>query len=209
MATEPKKRGRPPKPEEVEGENILDAGKELVKRRNSPVIGDNGLYVKPGDNSLFLNHGLAVMNLPPINLENAEEIERRINEYFKLCADYDVKPTVSGLGMALGLDRRRLWEIKADVEGRNTKLTPRGRDAIKKAYNFLELLWEDYMLNYKIHPTAGIFLGKNNFGYKDEQTYNLVPCQPLGSDGDPSTLAQKYQETLPIPEIDAKDPSDS
>jgi hypothetical protein len=72
----------------------------------------------------------------------------------------------------------------------------------------MELLWEDYMLNYKIHPTAGIFLGKNNFGYKDEQTYNLVPNQPLGSDGDPSTLAQKYQETLPIPE-DEKDPSDS
>ena len=205
MATEPKKRGRPPKPKEVEGENILDAGKNLVKQRNSPVIGDNGLYVKPGDNSQFLNHGLAIMNLPPINLENAEEIEGRINEYFSLCADYDVKPTVSGLGMALGLDSRRLWEVKADVEGRNTKLT-REDGTLLKSVQFMELLWK-IMLNYKIHPTAGIFSAKQLW-YKDEQTYNLVPNQPLGSDGDPSTLAQKYQETLPIPE-DEKDPSDS
>jgi hypothetical protein len=53
------------------------------------------------------------------------------------------------------------------------------------------------MLNYKIHPTAGIFLGKNNFGYKDEQTYNLVPNNPLGDSSDPATMADKYREALP------------
>ena len=68
----------------------------------------------------------------------------------------------------------------------------------------MENLWENYMLNYKIHPTAGIFLAKNNFGYKDEQTYNLVPNNPLGSDSDPATMAQKYQKALPGASIEAE-----
>lgn len=201
----PAKRGRPPKPKEVEADNVVDAGAEIAKskgRGNPALVGDKAMETKPGDNAQYLGQGLEVMNLPPINRANDKEIEDRINEYFSICAKWDVKPAVSGLGMALGLDRRRLWEIKTDVEDRNVNLTQRGRDAIKKAYIFMENLWENYMLNYKIHPTAGIFLAKNNFGYKDEQTYNLVPNNPLGSDSDPATMAQKYQGMLPEATID-------
>src|SRR5690554_5389313 len=78
------KKGRPPKPKEVEGEGLVDAGKELVKKRkntSSPVIGDNGLKVKPGDNAQYLRQGLEVMNLPPINHANDEEVIGRIDEY--------------------------------------------------------------------------------------------------------------------------------
>ena len=199
--TTPAKRGRPPKPKEVEGDNLMDAGREIVKKKsgsgNPALVGDKAMQVNPGDNAQYLGQGLEVMNLPPINFAKDQEIEDRINEYFSICAKWDVKPAVSGLSMALGLDRRRLWEIKADVEDRNVNLTQRGRDVIKKAYVFMENLWENYMLNYKIHPTAGIFLAKNNFGYKDEQTYNLVPNNPMGAEGDPSTMAQKYQSALP------------
>lgn len=181
--------------------NMDEATKEVVKnktsRGNPALVGDKAMKTNPGDNTQFLQHGLEVKNLPPINLANDEEVERRINEYFSICAKWDVKPAVSGLGMALGLDRRRLWEIKTDVEGRNVGLTARGRDAIKKAYVFLENLWENYMLNYKIHPTAGIFLAKNNFGYKDEQTYNIVPNNPLGDTSNLEEIAQKYKTALP------------
>ncbi len=201
MTDAPKKKGRPPKPKELEADTVEQVGEKIAKSkardRNSPVIGDNGLKTKPGDNAQYLGQGLEVMALPPIDLTKDHEIQDRINEYFSICAKWDVKPAVSGLGMALGLDRRRLWEIKADVEGRNVNITQRGRDAIKKAYIFMENLWENYMLNYKIHPTAGIFLAKNNFGYKDEQTYNLIPNSPLGSDSDPETMAQKYKAALP------------
>lgn len=196
-----KKRGRPQKPKEVEGDSLMDAGTEIVKKKsgsgNPALVGDKAMQVNPGDNAQYLGQGLEVMKLPSINHANDEEVIERIDEYFSICAKWDVKPAVSGLGMALGLDRRRLWEIKTDVEDRNVTLTQRGRDAIKKAYIFMENLWENYMLNYKIHPTAGIFLAKNNFGYKDEQTYNLVPNNPLGSDSDPATMAQKYQSALP------------
>lgn len=210
MADTPKKQGRPPKAKEAEGGKLLKAGKEIVRRKpgagNPALVGNKAMETKPGDNAQYLGQGLEVMNLPPIDFSKDQEIEDRINEYFAICAKWDVKPAVSGLSMALGLDRRRLWEIKSDVEGRNVKLTQRGRDVIKKAYVFMENLWENYMLNYKIHPTAGIFLAKNNFGYKDEQTYNLVPNNPLGSETDPAAIAQKYQAALPssIPEDGAE-----
>jgi hypothetical protein len=201
MSNTPKKKGRPPKPKELEADTVEQVGEKIAKSkardRNSPVIGNNGLKTKPGDNAQYLGQGLEVMALPPINHANDEEVASRIEEYFSICAKWDVKPAVSGLGMALGLDRRRLWEIKTDVEDKNVKLTPRGRDVIKKAYIFMENLWENYMLNYKIHPTAGIFLAKNHFGYKDEQTYNLVPNNPLGAESDPGAMAQKYQQALP------------
>jgi hypothetical protein len=197
----PAKQGRPAKPKKIEGDNLMDAGTEIVKKKsgsgNPALVGDKAMQTEPGDNARYLEQGLEVARLPDINLANDEEVIARIDEYFSICAKWDVKPAVSGLGMALGLDRRRLWEIKTDVEDRNVNLTRRGRDAIKKAYIFMENLWENYMLNYKIHPTAGIFLAKNNFGYKDEQTYNLVPNNPLGETGDPSTMASKYQDALP------------
>ena len=104
------------------------------------------------------------MNFLRLNFCERPRYKTQLTSIFLLCAKWDVKPAVSGLSMALGLDRRRLWEIKADVEDRNVNLTQRGRDIIKKAYGFMENLWENYMLNYKIHPTAGIFLAKNNFG---------------------------------------------
>ena len=195
------KKGGPPKQKETEADNTVETGKEITKRKsnagNPALVGDKALNVKPGDNAQYLGHSLAISALPKVDLTDGEAVENRVREYFQICADWDVKPTVSGFGMALGMDRRRLWEVKSDVEGRNVKLPPRARDSIKKAYIFLENLWENYMLNYKIHPTAGIFLGKNNFGYKDEQTYNLVPNNPLGSDTDPTTLVDKYKAALP------------
>ena len=65
--------------------------------------------------------------------------------------------------------RRRLWEIATGnnhrPNGEYTNLPRESADAIKKAYDFLGNLWENYMQNGKINPVSGIFLGKNNFGY--------------------------------------------
>jgi hypothetical protein len=89
-----------------------------------------------------------------------------------------MKPTVAGMGMALGLDRRRLWEIKTGNYGTQkslSELPTLTKDSIKKAYEYMEILWENYMQNGKINPVSGIFLGKNNFGYQDKQEMVLTP----------------------------------
>ena len=49
------------------------------------------------------------------------------------------------------------------------------------------------MLNGKINPVSGIFLGKNNFGYKDQQEYVLTPNQ-MGETISQEALEAKYND---------------
>ena len=82
--------------------------KKKPRGGNSPVIGDNGLMAEPGDNAKYVMLGMKLFNLPSIDLHDPMQVNDRLNEFFQIHAEADMKPTVSGMGMALGLDRRRL-----------------------------------------------------------------------------------------------------
>ena len=96
-----------------------------------------------------------------------------------------MKPGVAAVGLAIGLDRRRLWEIRSGVSDRNTHIPQECKDIINSVYDSLEVLWEGYMM-------SGIFLAKNNFGYQDKQEYVLTPNQTQLSD--PRIIEAKYEE---------------
>lgn len=189
--------------------NDVEVVEQIVKNRgggkNSPVIGNNGLQVEPGDNSKYLTVSMALMNLPEIDLHDVEQVNNRLTEYFKIHSDNDMKPTVAGMGLALnGMDRRRLWEIRTDVPNRNQDLPTTTRDSIKKAYKLMETMWENYMQNGKINPVSGIFLGKNNFGYQDKQEHIVTPNVNNDSDYDAEAIKQRYlTDSATIPTIDS------
>ena len=184
-------------------DSLTDVGEEIVKRKgngkNSPVIGNNGMMTQPGDNTKFLNLNIELMSMPNIDLNDVEQVNQRIKDYFVLYANYDMKPTVAGLGMALGLDRRRLWEIKTDnYRHDKPNLPPAVADSIKKAYFLMENLWESYMNSGKINPVSGIFLGKNNFGYQDKTEYVVTP-NTQHDDYDPEDIRRRYlTDSVPI-----------
>ena len=192
--------------------NDEDIVTEVVKKprggKNSPVIGDNGLQVAPGDNTKYLALGMKLFNLPPIDLKDPEQVNNRLMEFFQIHADADMKPTVSGMGMALGLDRRRLWEIKTGVSDRNKDLPTLTRDSIKRAYEYMEILWENYMQNGKINPVSGIFLGKNNFGYQDKTEYVVTPNVNNDSDYNKDDIMARYAIDSPD-SVDSTDSTDS
>ena len=178
--------------------DIVETGQEIVKTKGKPRGGNNfltdaALRVEDGDNTKYLMANIELMNMSDIDIKNPEEVLQRVNDYFKLYATYDMKPTVAGLGMALNLDRRRLWEIKT---GNHTSSTPKlpteVEDIIKKAYKLMENLWETYMNSGKINPVSGIFLGKNNFGYQDKTEYVLTPNQQQASDYDADDIRKRY-----------------
>ena len=54
------------------------------------------------------------------------------------------------------------------------------------------MLWENYMQNGKVNPVAGIFLGKNNYGYQDTTEYVLTPNQQNDSDYDADEIRDRY-----------------
>ena len=147
-----------------------------------------------GDNNKYTTFALAIMQLPKIDVRDPQQLRTRVVEYFQLCADHDMKPGVAAVGLAVGLDRRRLWEIRSG-SSRNATIPQECKDIINEVYDSLEVLWEGYMTNGKINPVSGIFLGKNNFGYQDKQEYVVTP-NAMSQDTPVDVIEAKY-EALP------------
>lgn len=164
---------------EIVEKPVEKPAKRKSNGRNSPVIGMNGYNLEPGDNSRFIGLSMQLMKLPKIDIRNEKQVEERLEEYFQIHYENDCKPTVVGMAMALGISRQSLWAIRtgSPMGGRGNEpvLPPSVTDLIKKAYFFMENLWEQYMLNGKLNPVTGIFLGKNHFGYQDKTEYVLTP----------------------------------
>ena len=198
--------------------NDDDIVKEVVeakpkKKPRGKNIGETLAPVtEPGDNAKYIGVSLQLFNLPAIDLHEPEQVQARLSEYFQIHVEADLKPTVAGMAMALGIDRRRLWEIKTGAKmGGHTPhdLPTLTVDSIKKAYDFLETLWENYMHNGKINPVSGIFLAKNNFGYQDKVEHVLTPNMHSDSDYNADDIRARYLSDSPtLPTIDSPD-SDS
>ena len=174
-----------------------DIVKEVVQSTKKKPRGKNigetlAPVTEPGDNAKYIGVSLQLFNMPSIDLHKPELVQARLDEYFRIHIEADLKPTVAGMAMALGIDRRRLWEIKANVTDRNQDLPTLTRDSIKKAYDFMENLWENYMQNGKINPVSGIFLGKNNFGYQDKTEYVVTPNVNSDSDYSADDIKKRY-----------------
>ena len=182
--------------------NDDDIVKEVVKKKpRGKNIGETlAPITEPGDNQKYINVSMQLFNLPSIDLKNPEQVQARLNEYFKIQYDADLKPTVAGMAMALGIDRRRLWEIRSGNYHTNKwleDLPTSVKDSIKKAYDFMENLWENYMQNGKINPVSGIFLGKNNFGYQDKTEYVVTPNVQNDSDYSKEDIMSRYLTDSP------------
>ena len=181
----------------VEKETKPKKKKGKPRGGNSPVIGDNGLQVTEGDNAKLMRINMAIFNMPNIDLENVEEVQQRLSDYFALYARNDMKPTVAGMALALnGHSRQWLWSVcngqQLGGRGNECTLPPEVTDAIKKARFLLENLWESYMSSGKVNPVAGIFLGKNNFGYQDKTEYVLTPNTNTDNDYSADEIRERY-----------------
>ena len=191
--------------------NDDDIVKEVVEKPKMKPRGKNigetlAPVTEPGDNAKYIGVSLQLFNMPAVDLHKPELVQARLSEYFEIHIKADLKPTVAGMAMALGIDRRRLWEIKTNVPGRCQDLPTETRDSIKKAYDFLENLWENYMNNGKINPVSGIFLAKNNFGYQDKQDIVVTPNTRSDSDYSAEDIRARYLSDSPtLPTIDSPD----
>lgn len=189
METEKKRRGRPPLSEEEKAARKAgEVAKSPYNRVQPYKFGQE--YVEEGDNSKYLRHAMEIMKQPRIDISDPRQVEDRLDWYFEHCAINDMKPTVKGFCNALGVSRQTLWNWRNGVHrGAEHELI------IINAYNMLEELWEDYMQNGKINPMSGVFLGVNNFGYRDvkqvsiEPVVNNAPAEP-----DVATIEAKYAE---------------
>lgn len=163
--------------------------KNHVKRkRNRPDLANFGQEnVEPGDNSAFLRFARVALDLPPIDINDPEQVRKRLNEYFDYCEQNDRKPQMVGMANWLGVSRDTLNTWKRG-DFRAETHTP----IIKKAVGLLEELWVDYMQNGKINPASGIFLAKNMFQYKDVQDVVIAPQNNAEQDMSVDDISKRY-----------------
>lgn len=153
---------------------------------------DKTVQLEPGDNRKYIMHDLRMWDWPAVDMTRPRDVSERIGQYFQICAEDDMKPSVAGLALAMDIDRTYLWEIRAGRKGKN----PDVANTLKKAMKLLDLQMVDYMQNGKINPVSGIFLMKNNFGYADKQEVVLTPNNPLGDTKDTKELEERYIESV-------------
>ena len=101
---------------------------------------------------------MAKVGRPKI-FKSVEEVEEKINAYFKYCEDKDKPYTMSGLAYYLDVDRRTIVNYTKEEE-----FFP----VIKKARDRVQMQLEENALLNKGNPTFTIFNLKNNFDWKDK-----------------------------------------
>ena len=181
--------------------DLVESGEEIVKSKKKPrgvskdMADGKWLQTEPGDNTRIVQTNMKFFNMPAIDLHDPSAVQERLCEYFQIYAEADLKPTVAGMGMALGLDRRRLWEIKSGtlVGGVGKQHLPEETlGLIKKAYEILETTMENSATSGKINPVMSIFMMKNHFGYQDKTEYVLTPNQKTENDYDADDIRKRY-----------------
>ena len=180
--------------------DVIESGTEIVKKKRKPagmaaaLAGDLGQ--EPGDNTRIVQTNMKFFDMPRVDLKNPEAVRERLSEYFRIYGEADLKPTVAGMAMALGFNRRTLWAIANDQptggNGYHMNLPPETTDLVKKAYEMLEMSMEAYANAGKINPVMAIFMMKNHWNYQDKTEYVLTPNQKQDSDYDAEDIRKRY-----------------
>ena len=181
--------------------DMVEAGEEIVKSKKKPrglskdMADGKWLQAEPGDNTRIVMTNMKFFDMPKVDLRDPEAVRERLVEYFLIYGEADLKPTVAGMAMCLGVDRRRLWDIKSGNYtnvGGYKDLPIETVDLVKKAYEILETTMENYANAGKINPVMAIFMMKNHFGYQDKTEYVLTPNQKQESDYDADDIRKRY-----------------
>lgn len=171
----PKKRGRP------KGSKRPGSRPDLKKRWEDPE------GVAPGSNAEITDYSLRLFHLERVDLGDRDAVMGRVEEYFQICMDCDMKPGVAGLCLALKMSREA-W--KSWGSGR----TRQYQDMVAEIRQILESNMEQAMVQGKINPIPAIFLMKNHFGYRDQTETVVAHVDALGTKEDMERLQQKYLE---------------
>lgn len=144
--------------------------------------------VEPGYNARRIAFTMAILPTEPLDPNDVAEMQRRFENYLKLCAEYDMKVGNQAAYAAIGIDKGTAW----DWENRNQG-NPARSDFIKKVRQICAMYREGLMEDGKVNPVTGIFWQKNYDGMKDQQEVVLTPNQnPLGEQPNMEALEKKY-----------------
>lgn len=135
----------------------------MARANNSPTNWSEGLTT--ADKSNMLTVFDSFRRLPPVHKDDVPEMNQRLDDYFKICADAGIVPTVEGMALVLGVSRQAMW-----------KWQQQGCEAgeiISRAKAIINAMLTTATMAGKCNPVYSIWLQKNNFGYSDAQVLQL------------------------------------
>lgn len=164
---------------------------KAVDRIVNPKTGDYGqmppsVYdVEPNSTADILMKMQLLYSQPRAKTE--EEITQRLQWYFfEYCTQFQMKPTIEGCTLALGISREAFnnWE---HGESGSFKL-----DVAKKCKSLVKLFMETATMEGKLNPIVWMFYGKNYFGMVDKQEMVLTPNRSE-ADADVTAIQERLQ----------------
>lgn len=170
----------------ITDDNVIEIVKK--KQRRPKRSEELAPQYEPGDMTRMIGQALGLSNLGEIDINKPEQVQQRINAYFRYCMDNDLRPSVESMALAFNTNRTQLWRW---VNGVECNISEASRNAIKKGYAILNQLMAQTMMEGRINPVSAIFLMKNNMNYKDQTDVVITPNNPYqGASED--ELKQKY-----------------
>ena len=134
-------------------------------------------------NTKTANHLVKITKIPNPKMSDAKDIDRACSMFLNACAECDVRPTMSGLALVLGVPRMTLLGMV------NGTIKTDNREVLIKWVQLLEITDEIAMKENKTNPVSAIFLAKNNYGYVDEVKHKIVDEEESDEE-----IERKYRE---------------
>lgn len=177
----------------MEQKDIQNVGEQVAKQKRPKKSEQMSVQATPTENARYVNHVLESMRLPPIDINDPDQVQKRIEWYFEHCETNGMKPTVAGICNALKIDRTTFYRWGAgELRGKTSEYS----NMVKSAKAAIQELWEQYAADGKVNPVTFIFLMKNHYGYADKQEVVVTPQNPLGDDPDVKQIEEKYRESV-------------
>ena len=179
----------------ISAESIDEAAVEVTKQKRKRPDRTEAMipHTEPGEMARMMMQAMTISHWPNIDTNNAEQVAERIDQYHNFCIEQDMKPSVVGMAMALGVDRTTLWKWENGVDSNKPIAV---RNAIKRGREINELMLVQMMQTNRINTVAAIFLLKNSHEYKDQQDVVITPNTPAEG-RDPAEIRQQYLDALP------------
>lgn len=129
-----------------------------------------------------------------LNTCTPAQVEKRVAEYMAVCTEYNVKPTFAGLTLAFGLSKSTFMRhATGEVQS-----MPGVMEELETAIAMINDILETAMSEGKTPTVSGIFLLKNNFGYKDQSEVTVKPSPALGTGKSQKSLESEYLDSVVI-----------
>ena len=163
---------------------------QIAREKNPIVQGINQVNNLPEEyNANTVSFIMAITPTEPLDKNDVAEMQRRFENYIRICAVYGKKVSNQAAYLAMGItkDEANDWVNQRSANPARTLF-------LKKVQQICGVYREQLMSDGKINPVTGIFWQKNYDGLRDQTELAIAPVNPLGDGKSAEELAKKYSE---------------